>query len=352
MDALEKAALDGSLFAGPSGPPSPTRSLSTASNPNTDDELGSDLELDEPSDDDEAGGLIKFDAGGRVGGGKGAKDKGAPGARVQTQLEHDGPQTGVKGVIEDKKAATSHARSLASSAAAQRAVEQSRRAMVALTVHEEAALRSKDEAGGTGAGDDDLSEWRKKRKEELQRERALSLEGEAAWEKEREGDFGYGGGEKEKGVRRGALREVGGEGFVDAVERVGWVVILIYEPDIPRCNALLASLLHLSLNLPPYLPSPLLLLRARASSLSFSLLPPKSGDVDADGEPLGRPDPDVLPTILAYKDGVLEKTWIRADWDVTEDGVEGLLRREGILPVVHRVGINRQPYNDNEQDDD
>jgi hypothetical protein len=42
---------------------------------------------------------------------------------------------------------------------------------------------------------------------------------------------------------------------------------------------------------------------------------------------MGKPDPDVLPTLLAYKDGELEKTWIRVDWDVGEDGVEGLLRR-------------------------
>jgi hypothetical protein len=41
----------------------------------------------------------------------------------------------------------------------------------------------------------------------------------------------------------------------------------------------------------------------------------------------GQPDLDVLPTLLAYRDGELEKTWIRVDWDVDEDGVEGLLRK-------------------------
>jgi len=130
------------------------------------------------------------------------------------------------------------------------------------------------------------------------------------------------------------------------------VVVLIYEPDIPRCQALLASMLHLALSLPgrsSAVPAPLHLFRARASSLSFSLLPPTAssfptsehydgdgsdaGEYDDDeGErPRGRPDPDVLPTLLAYKDGELARTWVRVDWEVKEDGVEGLLRREGIL---------------------
>ena len=42
---------------------------------------------------------------------------------------------------------------------------------------------------------------------------------------------------------------------------------------------------------------------------------------------MGRPDPDVLPTLLAYRDGELEGTWVRVDWEVGEEGVEGLLRR-------------------------
>lgn len=89
-------------------------------------------------------------------------------------------------------------------------------------------------------------------------------------------------------------------------------------------------MLHLSQHLPPLqvLRQPLLLLRARATSLQFSLLPPAAGSaetlVDGTG---GRPDPDVLPTLLAYKDGELERTWVRVDWEVGEDGVEGLLRK-------------------------
>lgn len=91
---------------------------------------------------------------------------------------------------------------------------------------------------------------------------------------------------------------------------------------MPRCNALLASTLALALRLPS--DSALTLLRARATSLEFSLLPPNDPD-DMDEKP--RADEDVLPTLLAYKNGELVKTWIRVDWEVKEDGVEGLLKR-------------------------
>lgn len=46
-----------------------------------------------------------------------------------------------------------------------------------------------------------------------------------------------------------------------------------------------------------------------------------------DGQPKGMPDPDVLPTMLAYRDGELIKTWVRVDWEMGQEGVEGLLRR-------------------------
>lgn len=92
--------------------------------------------------------------------------------------------------------------------------------------------------------------------------------------------------------------------------------------DLPRCSSLLASTLAVALRLPPG--SPVRLLRARATSLEFSLLPPTDPN-DPDEEV--RPDKDVLPTLLAYRNGELQKTWIRVDWEVGEDGVEGLLRR-------------------------
>ena len=79
-------------------------------------------------------------------------------------------------------------------------------------------------------------------------------------------------------------------------------------------------MLQLSLTDPP--PS-ITIYRARATSLSFSLLPSQGGR----DEDEAKADPDVLPTLLAYKDGELEKTWIRVDWEVKDDGIEGLLRR-------------------------
>lgn len=84
----------------------------------------------------------------------------------------------------------------------------------------------------------------------------------------------------------------------------------------------MASVLSLSLSLPAS--SSLTILRARATSLEFSLLPMEDPS-DPDEEL--RADVDVLPTLLAYKNGELEKTWIRVDWELTDDGVEGLLRR-------------------------
>lgn len=113
--------------------------------------------------------------------------------------------------------------------------------------------------------------------------------------------------------------------------------------DLTRCQTILTSLLSLSLALPSmHLSSPVTLLRARATSLSFSLLPgppashPKANhgaenndeeDEETEEEEERMADPDVLPSLLAYKDGELEKSWIRVDWDVGDDGVEGLLRR-------------------------
>lgn len=97
--------------------------------------------------------------------------------------------------------------------------------------------------------------------------------------------------------------------------------------DVPRCAGLLASTLSLSLSHPPNVT----LLRARATTLQFSLLPNPSaedgGENDDYLEDEAKADPDVLPTMLAYKDGELVHTWIRVDWEVDESGVEGLLRK-------------------------
>ncbi|OXB39477.1 hypothetical protein LQV05_000685 [Cryptococcus neoformans] len=360
MDSLEKAALDGSLFAGPN-PASPTRSGSTASSLNTDDELGSDLE-DSPDqftfEDDQQEDSGKHSSSWL---GKSSRaNKGKAQEQVRQPIEHDGHQTGVKGVIDDRKVHNSNASAQKQSEATARAIELQRKALVGLTVHEEAELVAKEtEEKGE---DSELEEWRKKRRDQLQRKKAMQQEDGSQWERQREGDFAYGG-DVEKGIRRGALREISEHNFIESVEREGWAIVLIYEPGIPRCNALSASLLHLSLNLPTSLS--IALYRARASTIAFSLLPASSSTTTSfviddefrvkeveDKEPKRLPDPDVLPSLLAYKDGELEKTWIRVDWDVSEDGIEGLLRRDGILPTISKLGINRQPYSEDSDGDD
>nr|XP_031862540.1 uncharacterized protein CI109_002037 [Kwoniella shandongensis]KAA5529612.1 hypothetical protein CI109_002037 [Kwoniella shandongensis] len=324
-DKLERAALDGTLFTFDNTPSSPARSVSSSSSSrNTDDELASDLELDPGSSRNRIG--QRGDTSGR----------GVPPLRKNggQQVEHDGPQTGPKGVIEDRKAANALAKSQRDEENRIQNAEFLRKGMGGLTVHEEEELvRAQKVQTQAQEEERGVEEWRRKRRLELQGR------GEKDEDDREEED-----GEEARGAKRGGLREVGKEGFVSAVERTGWVVVLIYEPGIPRCTSLLASLLHLSLNLPPNLSIPITLYRARATSLAFSLLPPGQGvthqpegedEEDEDEEiPRGRPDPDVLPTMLAYKDGELEKTWIRVDWDVSQDGVEGLLRRKGILPPI------------------
>ena len=96
--------------------------------------------------------------------------------------------------------------------------------------------------------------------------------------------------------------------------------------------------------------TPITLLRARATTLAFSLLPTtsrarqtsKSGveddddDEDDEEEGEGEADPDVLPMLLAYKDGELERKWIRVDWDIGQGDLEGLLRRY-VRPIHHET---------------
>ena len=78
---------------------------------------------------------------------------------------------------------------------------------------------------------------------------------------------------------------------------------------------------------------PITLLRARATTLHFSLLPSSrpqteyDDEDDEEEEEEVEADPDVLPTMLVYKDGELERNWIRVDWEIGEGDLEGLLRR-------------------------
>lgn len=228
MVSLERAVLDGSLFAGPN-PPSPTRSASTASPLNTDDELGSDFE-DSPDqftfEDDQQEGSGKHSSSWL---GKSRRtNEGKAQEHVRQPIEHDGHQTGVKGVIDDRKVHNSNAAAQKQAEATARAIELQRKALVGLTVHEEAELVAKDKE--EKEEDSELEEWRKKRRDQLQREKTMQQEDDSQWERQRQGDFAYGGGDVGKGIRRGALREISEHNFIESVEREGWAIVLIYEP--------------------------------------------------------------------------------------------------------------------------
>ena len=105
---------------------------------------------------------------------------------LPTYTDRPGAQTGPKGVISDRRFHDRQAHDDAAASVESLRVDQERRAIVAPTVEEEDVMR-----------------WRERRMAELR--------------------------ESEGPVKRG-LREVGKEGFVAAVERNGWVVVLIYEP--------------------------------------------------------------------------------------------------------------------------
>lgn len=229
MDSLEKAALDGSLFAGPT-PPSPTRSASTASPLNTDDELGSDLEdsLNQFTfeDDHQESSGKNFNS---FLGKSRRSTRGKAQEQVKQRMEHDGHHTGVKGVIDDRKMHDSNAAAQKQSQATAKAIELQRKALVGLTIHEEAELVAKDKKKEEEE-DAELENWRKKRRDQLQRQKTMQQEDESQWDRQRQGDFAYGEGNAEKGIRRGALREISEHNFVESVEREGWAIVLIYEP--------------------------------------------------------------------------------------------------------------------------
>lgn len=72
-------------------------------------------------------------------------------------------------------------------------------------------------------------------------------------------------------------------------------------------------------------------MRARANALGFGTATKKDRttvvDQYDDGDDEAEADPDVLPTLLAYRDGELERTWVRVDFDVGSGGLVGLLAR-------------------------
>jgi hypothetical protein len=193
MDKLETAALNGELF-NPHRSPSPARSLSPE--PNTDDELGSDIS--QPSSPARA-----------------APQQYAPPSR------DGGAQTGPKGVITDRKNQRLADRLAQETQRLQVIEAQQKKALTGATSQREDELRERERLLKESEEDGLAREqWRAQRRVELERERR--------------GDGKY---DEHDGVRgsrsargQGGLREVGMEGFLEAVERPGWAVILIYEP--------------------------------------------------------------------------------------------------------------------------
>lgn len=86
--------------------------------------------------------------------------------------------------------------------------------MVGVTSLEEDDLREKERL--LKELEDDAfarEQWRASRRAELEKPKEVEV-----------------GREDYRGYRRGGLREVGKEGFLNAVEKRGWTVVLIYEP--------------------------------------------------------------------------------------------------------------------------
>lgn len=184
-DALEEAVLSGALFRD-----GHTASLSeyraedrdTPSPTNTDDELGSDLDSPPPSTS----------------------------AGPQAANGNPSSRTGVKGVIRDEREAKERARTAQFLKTRRDNEEMERRALLAGTYAEDERQRREDEErrNTEGGGEE---EARMRRRETRRRELM---------------DGSGNGGER----RKGYLREVSLEGYLNGAEDDGWTVVLVYEP--------------------------------------------------------------------------------------------------------------------------
>jgi len=185
MSGLEQAALDGTLFNSQPRPHRRRDSLSSASS-----------DSDSEADARYTGKTHTSSSVNRRPAGHIARQ-----SMYGPATPRRGAQTGPKGVINDHVAhqAAERKAKRASMQATRNAQERS--AITAPTVHAEAEIAKKMEAAKLEDEDDEVREWRRKRLEELRSAQASA-----------------------------GLREVGKHGFVGAVERAGWVCVLIYEP--------------------------------------------------------------------------------------------------------------------------
>ncbi|KAH9922399.1 uncharacterized protein B0H18DRAFT_1184993 [Fomitopsis serialis] len=326
-DKLEELVLSGKLFNPPSRSSSPVRSRSPSPAQWPTD--GHDYDYDSDADRRRA--------------------------LASRAAEHEsigmGPgRTGVKGVIRDHAEAAALARS--------RRTEEIR------------ALNRAME--GASLGGQTWAEEERARAAELAR-----LEGKAGAVvdgRPRAGRFGH-------------LMEVGVRSFDRALDedRNTWVLVHIYDPSLDRCATLDETLSRLARAHPSTK-----FLHARAGAIGFATARPttsprathlapfpitrrpsrqilvpgrySSHNDDDEDDPYGdendsdgdgdagwdddNVDTDVLPTLLVYRGGALEHTWVRVDWEA-KTGVEDLLRRHNILQ-----GAERRPPSDEEDFDD
>ncbi|KAF8671464.1 phosducin [Rhizoctonia solani] len=321
MDAgLEELVLSGALFnKGGDGEKSPQRSRSVSPTPNTDDELfGSDFSrpespIDAPQAHNSIGEYILLPATDVFSSHQGK----TPCVILMAGM---GPgRTGVKGVIRDRAEARARENSKRAQEIAELNAKLEKTALTARTFKEDEVAKKLEE------DEQDAKErYRRRRWREL-KERATG------------GSAGF-----------GHLREIGVHGFVDAVENERpqtWVVVHIYELGVSRCAAVDESLAriarsHVSTKF----------LRARASAIGFAVLNSGSGlfdpriapvcAIDSDEEhgsdagPSVEVDVDMLPTVLVYRGGQLEHTFIRVDWEAGQGGIQNLLIKHGILPSM------------------
>jgi len=203
------------------------------------------------------------------------------------------------------------------------------------------------------------------------------MEGPSGKDEEKKDMFG-----RKKDTRFGHLREVGLQGFVDAVEqeeRGIWVVVHLYEPSVDRCYTLDETLSKLARIYPDTK-----FLRSRAAALGFAstssgVAPPLTGsgtintrhiddddkddpyedgtydEFDQDGGYLevydeDSVDMDMLPTMLVYRDGELVHNWVRVDWEAGTAGVEELLIKYHILPQAYTMEGTSDIPSDDEDD--
>jgi hypothetical protein len=192
-DAIEAALLSGKPLQPPSS--APDRQYTEHDHDSKDEE-----EVDEDDDDD-----LFTDSTPR----RSTALTPGPDPEASPFANAQGRQTGVKGVLDDRRASALANQKAQSEARTSKGAEQAARAMVGMTIHEEDAYRCGEENKESKEDGEARERWRRARRHELERE------------KERE--------RAQEGMQRGGLREVGREGFLGAVERRGWVVVLIYE---------------------------------------------------------------------------------------------------------------------------